>query len=838
MSLPPAKKQIKEHPAKDAVTVPVNTTRKNQDVHRKIRLLGAIEALRHARLPTNRQLDTCLQYLADHAPLDLHQLSPQGLKLIHDLRDIINTTRILLHDKNADELLQNFIWHTRDIDRDVIAHSDPSHHLPLDRDAARSDSQKAARHLRTLLHIVLTNSEARKLFSDFSVIGRDLLSKSAAKASQTIAPSQDELRRADQAAPDHLFMTQHDPDSATRSHPPDSPPEPAPRPLDDILEHARARARQAGKDATRQDIPTSEAPEHAKKTGLMGKMKDITQNITDRIPSEHKDRLHQPFSRGRQFLTEEYFPEERREQFIFRGKKVVLECQQHQDYQTSIRWLLDYIHHYAKQGRQITDHQLSRNALTDPHVHLALREVRTLLERFANNTSLDAVIDAANVMIDDSKRDPQLRRWFKDVNTYIRRILLETGYVLDESCSRHGSELRESGRQFYDTKYRKQFDDLIGSVSSWFKAMGEDPVGYIPIPRIEYTDDSLDLVVENLALQGRNLFPNIFSLEANNYIKFSPYNTIADDNQHHITLHLEQMQADMRDVAFYYRLKGGFKMTDSGLADVLLGGRGLSSTIVLRSATRDKSSVFKVDSVRVKVDSLKFSIRDAKHNFLYKTIKPLATGLIKKQIEKAVRDALITGLEYIDGQLVAVRDRMETAKQTEGHTRTDVLKELFQNKKSEVKSKEEKEKSSQFKIVANKRDSILAPVGHPRGWVHLTEEREKAAGHGTEWRSEAFNLVQGTAGTDAGDGRNASAVENDRRTVLGGSGTPHTQAMVPPPVSSPSTTSPAHSGHVAAAHQMMLSGERPEVVPVNPEGADGEGMPGKLGLQSTQGYYN
>lgn len=37
---------------------------------------------------------------------------------------------------------------------------------------------------------------------------------------------------------------------------------------------------------------------------------------------------------------------------------------------------------------------------------------------------------------------------------------------------------------------------------------------------------------------------------------------------------------------------------------------------------------------------------------------------------------------------------------------------------------------------------------------------------------------------------------------------------------------------------MMLSGERPEVVPVNPEGADGEGMPGKLGLQSTQGYYN
>ena len=51
-------------------------------------------------------------------------------------------------------------------------------------------------------------------------------------------------------------------------------------------------------------------------------------------------------------------------------------------------------------------------------------------------------------------------------------------------------------------------------------------VGYVPIPRIEYTDDQLDLVIENLALSGRNLFPNIVSMEAHNFVKFSPYNAI------------------------------------------------------------------------------------------------------------------------------------------------------------------------------------------------------------------------------------------------------------------------------------------------------------------------
>jgi hypothetical protein len=102
----------------------------------------------------------------------------------------------------------------------------------------------------------------------------------------------------------------------------------------------------------------------------------------------------------------------------------------------------------------------------------------------------------------------------------------------------------------------------------------------------------------------------------------------------------------------------------------------------LVSANKDKTSVFKVKSVNVKVDSLKFSIRDSKHDFLYKTLKPLATGLVKKQIQKAIQDGVRTGLEYLDGQLVGVRDRMDAAKATQGQdgieskSRMQVLQEV------------------------------------------------------------------------------------------------------------------------------------------------------------------
>ena len=78
---------------------------------------------------------------------------------------------------------------------------------------------------------------------------------------------------------------------------------------------------------------------------------------------------------------------------------------------------------------------------------------------------------------------------------------------------------------------------------------------------------------------------------------------------------------------------------------------------------------------------MKFSIRDSKHDLLYKTLRPLATGLIKKQIQKAAQDAIGTGFEYIDGQLAAVRDRYTEAKRSNKASRAYALTPLFQRNK-------------------------------------------------------------------------------------------------------------------------------------------------------------
>ena len=101
-------------------------------------------------------------------------------------------------------------------------------------------------------------------------------------------------------------------------------------------------------------------------------------------------------------------------------------------------------------------------------------------------------------------------------------------------------------------------------------------------------------------------YHSVVSIEANGYVKFSPYDdSIKNEDHHELTLHLGHIQADMRDVALYFHKKSGIpKIKDSGISDVLLGGEGLSATVHLASIANDPQSVHNVKNGDVNVDSL------------------------------------------------------------------------------------------------------------------------------------------------------------------------------------------------------------------------------------------
>ena len=60
-----------------------------------MRLFGIIQASRENRYPDNQQIDETLAYVRDNSPVDTSQLSPDGQKLVQDVRDIVETVRRL-----------------------------------------------------------------------------------------------------------------------------------------------------------------------------------------------------------------------------------------------------------------------------------------------------------------------------------------------------------------------------------------------------------------------------------------------------------------------------------------------------------------------------------------------------------------------------------------------------------------------------------------------------------------------------------------------------------------------------------------------------------------------
>ena len=174
----------------------------------------------------------------------------------------------------------------------------------------------AVEHLRTLLSLILTNSEARKLLSDVSLIGRDLFARGAAKLADTARPDPDSLARVDDAAPSNEWKAPNGQSHGTEQSP-------------NFLSNEQ---REGASQATDRAQRTSEQPKDAKgnavaetrqlqsdagnsdnKTEAKLGFKDRIMGFKDKIPQEHRDRGNEEYEKGVQFIKDE-FPEERRDQ--------------------------------------------------------------------------------------------------------------------------------------------------------------------------------------------------------------------------------------------------------------------------------------------------------------------------------------------------------------------------------------------------------------------------------------------------------------------------------------------------------------------------------------------
>lgn len=360
---------------------------------------------------------------------------------------------------------------------------------------------------------------------------------------------------------------------------------------------------------------------------------------------------------------------------------------------------------------------------------------------------------------------------------------------MTDECDRDGRQLKESGKKFWDHKYAGHRENLFHAVEEFFYAYNEDPlnkqlgvdvknlvknlaldgdgnlkykphliqdlrhviipsiakqIGYIPIPRAEYQDKQFDIVIENLTLEMANLLPNMVEIENKNYFRLSPYDNQGDFQQHSFMIGFSQVQADLRDVAFYFKKKTGFpRLQDSGLADVVISGKGIYGSIKLET-TPHSSHVFKVDHVDINIDDLKWKIRDSKHNFLYNALRTAASGIIKKAVCKAAEVAIRQALVQLDQQLTDIKEASDEASRRDDVTRKELVQQRMQEKKDKAAEKKEKaqevadKRGSQFKLVTARSQELInweSKASYVGKQGHMAEKAQAGPSHSQGWQS-------------------------------------------------------------------------------------------------------
>ncbi|EFX03202.1 hypothetical protein CMQ_3131 [Grosmannia clavigera kw1407] len=750
------------------VNRPTNIKQRDEDIGRKLQLYGIANAFGLGKLPSNDQIDTTLNSLLSSKALSSPsgKLSPEGRALVAEFRDVVSQAKYLVLSKNQGNLLQDFIWQTSNHDYKSIQAPGSS----VDKAVAKTDGDQALQGLKTVGNLVITNGQFRKLLKDASIIIRDMAADGATKFTSKVRPGEDDLAQIDAPAADNTW---HEAPNFSK-------------------ENMRSRAQAVYKKKNNSvDVPVGDTTDAPAADGVDQVVENKTSNYR---------------SRGRDYLSTK-IPQERRDQVVWRLKKMVIECQQHPDYQQAVQTLLDLAEKY--QGHAQTTASSSASTVQGARSALAKAEadLKTLIERFANGTSTNGLWDSIGAIYDAAKIDPELKGWFRALDQYIRRCLQEKGYILEESSTSDWDKIYDHGKYLLRGKYNSQTNRVLDEVKFVGEQFDKDPqnkafgesvrrllidlgndengkpkfkphlvkdltnviiptalenISYIPIPRIEYSDPQIDAVIENLVFESDNFMPNMVHIFNSNNMSWGRKMTKVGKNKHTVQVKVAGIQTDLRNVSYYVKRKQGFpSLTDIGIFSVLMAGHGFSFQLGLSTADAvDAQHFFKVDSVHVDIDYLKIKLHKSRHKMLFNLFKPLLMRILRPTLQKVLEKAIRDNFHKFDAALYDIKkdaDRVGKAAEGDPDSPTPnsysrfyqaAQKRFTDNKQQKKKAAAGKKSDQKMNYAFTKEDSIFPNIQLPGGFSSKATEFRDMARQGEAWHSPVFALGSASRSKD------------------------------------------------------------------------------------------
>ncbi|KAK9762047.1 hypothetical protein K7432_012574 [Basidiobolus ranarum] len=629
-------------------------------------------------------------------------MSPAGKRVMADTERLVESTQTMLAEKNSNNQLQNAIYHSGQAGQTMSGGNDLQQtrsELAGRAEEARDLAGEGADRISRVAWLLVTSSQFRRLINDVTNIFQEVVQTNVPGH-----PGQQGNTTVDPVTGQSTYPhTQPDPYQAN-ARGQEMEPREAANTVQSTVRDTAAPAYFLAKETARPHVQQAEQGNISATDAVTGAAKDMQAGIEQKLANV------------------ELSPEQR-DHLINRLKAVLREVQGNPEFQSAVDELIEVLSRLKRHGLNASDKlQDTANAKQEvgaDDLEVAQANAKDLVESFAGNKSLDPLLNSFRELSVRLENDRELSQYIEDVKTFILRSIREYEYVDRPGYTDDANRLIERAHNITEGKYRGQFEQISREVSEFNRAIQSDrttqrfandlesltqslfldengnptvkydlvkdfaklipiiaqKLEYLPLPRIEQSDEKMDMVLDNVVIECGNIAPNFVHLKTDTVVDTNPQ---AKQNVHNKAfIKFTHVQVRAKNIAFYYKKKTFPKLSDVGYIDLDMPEDGieLDMTVDTNPAT-GKAHVFKVLECNTRVNDLKLKIHGSKHDTTYKLLSPIINSRVKKVIEQVVPEKLTEMMTNIDNQLaIATEQALANAQRNQGveHQTTDPL---------------------------------------------------------------------------------------------------------------------------------------------------------------------
>jgi hypothetical protein len=258
-----------------------------------------------------------------------------------------------------------------------------------------------------------------------------------------------------------------------------------------------------------------------------------------------------------------------------------------------------------------------------------IQESDSLFIGLANHYVIWRLLEEIQLVSEAIRDDPLRQKLAQDTRTFLSDFLI------------------------YDAMGKPQLNgEVVRQLKFLVLPILRENLAYIPLPRIEGSNEKMDFWVENVILATSDILPDNVKIDVRSKTLLNrPGMTGAANTL--VRLSLDNVLVNLKDVRFWYRKKTFPKMTDEGFVDVFITGSGIRVRLDLMAdfAQASQGSIFTVQNVKVNTDRVKIKIHESKHDFLYSVVLALFKGRVRREIQLKAEESIRSNFARINAAL-------------------------------------------------------------------------------------------------------------------------------------------------------------------------------------------